>query len=534
MNIRNKFLLAVLAGSISFFSCDTEDLHDLNVNPQAVNEIDLNFMFTAAQLGSASGGSAGDNRYIDWRTNIGMTAYLIQHLANAGGGIAPGDKYTENFESSNAPFEFFYGDALKNISEVIRQTGPGGYDEGNKINTRNAARIMRVLNFHRLTDFYGNIPYFGALQGMDGVFFPEYDPQSEIYPHLLQELEEATAAMSTSNPDDGFARADIIYDGDITKWKRFGYSLMLRLAMRVSDVAPQLASEYVTKAIAGGVMQRNDDNAFVPMSEGPSLWINQNGISRAFFPGDGGQPAYMSQTLIDWLKAGATTAEEVDPRLMILSGGIADWSAVGWTPINTNPLEQKGMPNGFDAAGLEELEGGPIDQVSTYSRINYLLLQRDSPYMLMNYAESAFLQAEALERGIGSGIPGTAEEHYSQGVKEAMQMYTYFDASLEVSDAEVTAYLDRHPYGVEKPALEMIGEQMWVSKFFNWWEAWSDWRRTGYPELTPTNYPGNVTQGQIMRKLRYPAAEVATNENFQAGATLPDIFTTRVWWDTAD
>lgn len=167
----NKFLLIGLAGCFSLFSCDTEELHDLNINPQAVNEIDLNFMFTAAQLGSASGGSAGDNRYIDWRTNIGMTAYLIQHLANAGGGIAPGDKYQENFESNNAPFEFFYGDALKNISEVIRQTGPGGYDEGNKINTRNAARIMRVLNFHRLTDFYGNIPISGPFRAWMGCSF---------------------------------------------------------------------------------------------------------------------------------------------------------------------------------------------------------------------------------------------------------------------------------------------------------------------------------------------------------------------------
>ena len=111
-----------MAVSVCLTSCNTEELNDLNINPQAVNEIDLNFMFTAAQLGSASGGSAGDNRYLDWRTNIGMTAYLIQHLANAGGGIAPGDKYTENFESNNAPFEFFYGDALKNISEVIKQT----------------------------------------------------------------------------------------------------------------------------------------------------------------------------------------------------------------------------------------------------------------------------------------------------------------------------------------------------------------------------------------------------------------------------
>jgi len=108
MKLINKALLLLLAAIIPMVGCDTENLHNLNVNPQAVTQIDLNFMFTAAELGSASGGSAGDNRYIDWRTNIGMGAYLIQQLANAGGGIAPGDKYTENFESSNAPFEFFY------------------------------------------------------------------------------------------------------------------------------------------------------------------------------------------------------------------------------------------------------------------------------------------------------------------------------------------------------------------------------------------------------------------------------------------
>jgi len=531
MKLINKIMITIMAMSIAMMGCDTQELHDLNINPQAVNQIDLNFMFTAGQLGTASGGSAGDNRFIDWRTNIGMTAYLIQQLANAGGGIAPGDKYTENFESNSAPFEFFYGDALKNFSEVIRQTGPGGYDEGKKLNTRHAARIMRVLNFHRLTDFYGNIPYFNATQGMNGVFFPEYDKQSDIYPDLLRELEEATAALSTSNPDEGFARADLVYKGDIAKWKRFGYSLMLRLAMRVSNVAPQLAGQYVTKAIAGGVMQTNADNFWVPMSEGPSLWINQNGISRAFFPGDGGQPGFLSETFVNWLKAGATTADEVDPRLMIISGGIATWSAVAWNPINTNPLQQKGMPNGYDAAGLEVLLGGPIDQQTTFSRINYLMLRRGSPYLMMNAAESHFLMAEALERGIGSGITGTAAAHYNAGVRAAMQMYTPFDNSLVVTDAQVDAYLARHPYGVEKPALQMIGEQMWASKFTNWWEAWSDWRRTGYPVLTPTNHPANVTQGQIMRKLRYPAAEVASNANFQTGATLPDFYLTRVWWD---
>ncbi len=512
-------------------ACDTQELHDLNINPQAVDEIDVNFIFTAAQLGTASGGAAGDNRIIDWRTNIGMGAYLIQHLANAGGGIAPGDKYIENFESSNAPFEFFYGDALKNISEVLRQTGPGGYEEGTKNNMRQAARMMRVLNFHRLTDFYGNIPYFEALGGMDGVFFPRYDTQPEIYADMLNELAEATEALDPNELDQGFSNADLVFQGDVERWKRFGNSLMLRLAMRVSNVAPDMADEYVTRAVSGGLMESNEDNYWVPMSEGPSLWINQNGISRAFFPGDGGQPANMSDTFINWLKADAETEDEVDPRLMILSGGIARWTANEWIPINTDPLDQIGMPNGFDAAGIDEIFGREVDEQETFSRINYQLLQRDAPYLLMHYAETAFLLAEALERGIGSGISGQAQDHYESGVRAAMQMYTPFHSSLQVSDDEVDAYLARHPYGQEKPALEMIGEQMWASKFLNWWEAWSDWKRTGYPELTPTNHPLNITQGQIMRRLRYPAQEAASNEHFAEGSTQPDTFMTRVWWD---
>ena len=88
---------------------------------------------------------------------------------------------------------------------------------------REAARILKAYNFMRLTDYYGNIPYNDALKGItDGVFFPTYTDQATIYADLLKEVSEATAAMSTSNPDDGFGNADLFYAGDITKWKKFG------------------------------------------------------------------------------------------------------------------------------------------------------------------------------------------------------------------------------------------------------------------------------------------------------------------------
>jgi hypothetical protein len=533
MNHITKKILSVIVTAVMVAGCDTQELQDLNINPQAVTKINLNFMFTAAQLGAASGGSAGDNRYIDWRTNIGMCSMAIQQLANAGGGIAPGDKYTENFETSNAPFEFIYGDQLKQIAEILKQTGDGGFDAGAKVNLRSASRILRVFLFHRLTDYYGRVPYFEAVQAASGgTFFPKYDKQSEIYADLLKELEEATAALSASNPEEGFAAADIYYNGNIAQWKKFGNSLMLRLAMRISNVDAAAANSFVSKAVAGGVFASNDDNAWVPMALTPSEWTNQNGISRAFYPGDGGQPSFLSKTLVDWLKGTdqASTADD-DPRLMILSGGIARWTPTTWTVLEDDPLLQKGMPNGKDAAMLAEIEGGPVDQEATYSRINYLMLQDDESYMLMNFAEVKFLLAEAAERSIGGLAPAAAAGHYNDGVKAAMQQYTKYDASLSVSDAAVTAYLATYPYaGTTNEKLEMIGEQIWVANFMNWWEAWSNWRRTGFPVLTPVNYPGNETGGTIPVRLRYPNYEASGNPNFEATATTPNAYTTKVWW----
>src|SRR5687767_548450 len=166
-------------GVVLHTSCNKDNLKNLNINPQALSTIDLNFLFTSAQLGAASGGSAGDNRYIDWRTNIGMASTAIQHLASTGSISNVGDKYLENFETNSAPFEFIYGDQLKHIGEILKQSGPGGFAEGQNENLRQATRILRAFLFHRLTDYYGSVPYFETMKASEGVFFPKYDKRSE-------------------------------------------------------------------------------------------------------------------------------------------------------------------------------------------------------------------------------------------------------------------------------------------------------------------------------------------------------------------
>jgi hypothetical protein len=519
--------IVILALSVLFVTTGCEKgLKELNVNPQAPNTIDMNFLLTSAQLGSASGGSRGDNRYIDWRTNIGMCAHAIQHIANTGASIAPGDKYNQdNGETNAAPWEFLYNDVLQNLAEIIRQTGTGGFEEGRRKNMREAARILRAYNFMRLTDYYGNIPYADALKGItEGNFFPKYSSQSAIYADLLKEVSEATAAMNTSNPDDGFANADLFYAGNVAKWKKFGNSLLLRMAMRISNVDAANAGKYATQAISGGVMTSNDDIALIRTSLGPSEWTNQNGISRAFANGDGGQQSALSKTLVDFLK------DNNDPRLMIISGGVGG--------KDMSPANQKGCPNGLDATTLDAFLGKTgANLMNEFSIINPKLLDDDENYIFMNYSEVEFLLAEAAERKIGGA--SDAAGHFAKGVSAAINQYadayktgTATEASFVVAPEVTAAYLAANAYKGGNAGLEQIGQQMWASKFFNWWDAWADWRRTGFPKLTPVNYQGNLTGGTIPRKLRVPGGELATNqENFTTGGTLPNEYTTRVWWD---
>jgi hypothetical protein len=286
-------------------------------------------------------------------------------------------------------------------------------------------------------------------------------------------------------------------------------------------------------------METNDDNLWVPMDIGPSEWQNQNGISRAFYPGDGGNQSTLGEPLINFLKGAdpATTADD-DPRLMVISGGIFDWTASEVIMIDDDPLNQRGAVPGYYEDEIEAQIGEDITWNLYWSRINTLMLDDDDPYMIMNAAEAHFLMAEALERGIGSGIGGTAADHYNAGVRAAMQMYTGYDETLVVDDAAVDAYLATYPYGSGGPTgassvLEEIGWQLWASKFFNWWEAWSDWRRTGYPPLVEyTSNTQNVSGGTIFRRLRYPDGEVAVNPNFNQSSD--NNFTSRVWWDVGN
>ncbi len=481
-------------------SCD-DGFAEINTNPQAAIEINPNFQFPWVQLRTSGG------RYENWRAALIYSSTMIQHFAT-NCGYWNGDKYTYNGGYNSSLFDRYYPDAVKDMQDLINTLEAGTAGDPTMLGM---ARIWRVVIFSRLTDMYGDVPYFDAGKGViGGIDRPGYDSQQAIYMDMLKELEEGVAQISA---DGGFGGSDLLYGGDADKWKRFGNSLMLRLAMRMSEVDPGAAQAWAAKAIAAGVMNSNADDAFIQHTDGPE-GINKNGLGEVLDNTLGTDDCpRMSNTMIDWLVSNG------DPRLDVV--------AVIPDSVSTH----NGMPNGLDAITL------PLNPTGTsrghFDRLNNDLVRVSSPMMFMTYAEAELLTAEASVRGWGGG---NAAEHYNNGVRAAMHQYAHWDASMDIADSDIDSYLANNPFDAGN-AMSQIGWQYWMATLLNEYEAYSNYRRTGVPELVTVNYDNNVTNGQVPSRLAYPSNQVGFEE-FDAALSQQGMtndptswMAVPVWWD---
>jgi hypothetical protein len=436
---------------------------------------------------------------------------------------ATGDKY---FNESGARSQWgAYTGPLREIQSVIDHL-EGSPDNVNKLS---AARVLKVYMFHIMTDYHGDIPYSEALQAEDDNIQPKYDRQEDIYVDMLNELENAAESFDSSQPT--YGSADLFYGGDVEQWRKFTYSLMLRLGMRLTEIRPSLSKEYVSKAINGGVILDDEDIAMIDYTSGGTeqernpksdfmlkfnyLNPQQNRENR-----EGGK---YSATFIDHLK------ETNDPRLPVLS--------VVWRPSDnpnklvdmyTDPDMQEGLESGVHYNTPENFANLSEPHPNT-------VLSYDAPILVMTNAETHLLLAEASLRGWYSG---SEEEHYNKAVRAGMRQWSLFGEDGVISTEEIDEYLNENPYpsgGSFEERLEEISVQKWVSLFLDFYEIHSNWRRTGYPDLTPANYPGNITGGTIMRRLIIPDSELEENEeNFKEARDRQGVgndFTSTVWWD---
>lgn len=509
----------------------------INTDPSTYNpaNFDPNFVLTNAQLGYT--GSA-DLSYDTWRANLIYCSTMMQGLSSVIGYWA-GDKYILNSNYTAAYWGFSsgaitsgdgaYPEQVRLIVDVIQSTK----DKPQYKNLYQIARIMKAVIFQRITDLYGDVPYSQAGIGFYGKnYFPVYDKQQDIYTDMLKEVTEAVAAL---DPAGDKPTGDAIYNGDTGKWKRFGNSFILRLAMRLSKVDPGTAQSYVQKVI-GQTMVNNDDNAFIKGAEnGGRITLNRNS---QILTGGGGQENFYtrwSKTFIDYLKA------TNDPRLGVVAVTnlyVNDVTKDQNPDPNRLPAAQKGMPNGKDlsnTAGLSVKLDPGFTTFQDYSSPSPALIKKDGITFVLTYAESELLLADAAQRfGIGS-----AAAHYREGVRAAITFLGQYDASAAISDAVAIAYVDAHPYNAAD-GLNMINSQYWAlnNTKLDFYESWANWRRTGFPVLTPVVYPGNSTNGTIPRRFPYPVTEAGTNTvNYNAAvASVPggDLLTSRVWWDKAN
>ncbi len=336
---------------------------------------------------------------------------------------------------------------------------------------------------------------------------------------MLDNLESAANVLKNGG-NSSYGSGDIFFNGDVAKWNKFTNSLMLRLAMRMVKVDPTGAQSWATKAINGGVMDNNGDIAYIKYDAIEAKWdISGNPLIQSIATRNN-RTVKMISTFVDAMK------NTSDPRLSV-------WCST--VDGSTDPGDQMGLPPGYATSDVGTL---PNTDINAYSLPNIAVFGASGdrsmygqPFILQSYAEVELMLAEAAELWGLAG--GDVQGHYEAGVRAAMRHLILFNNAAIISDDQINDYLDANPFDASN-ALEIIGNQYWITAFPNAIEGWQNWKRTGYPALVPVDSDKGVTNGVIPRRLPFTNAEKLNNaENYEAAKSQMggDLLTTRMWWD---
>ena len=397
------------------------------------------------------------------------------------------------------------------------------------------AQILKISAWHKATDMFGPIPYKEAGKGLITV---PYDSQEEVYKAMFKELSDAIEVL-TKYADNGNSKllpnADAVYAGDVHKWVVYANSLMLRLAMRVYYADAALSKKYALQAVnhSYGVMKTKDDEA--KMERGASLefknnldvLINQYNECR------------MGSSMLAYLGG------YQDPRLP----KYFNTSTVSQAVTVGTYGKYSGVPTGHDVSSNDAFRDSSRPAITS-----------TTPTYWMRASEVYFLLAEAALHGFAVG--GTAESLYEKGIEMSFEENGI--ASSEVADymssglkpSAYSFHLTNPGVNVDVPAvteattawsgtdeekLEKIMIQKWIALYPNGQEAWTEFRRTGYPKLhsVVTNYSNGEIDSEVgIRRMRFPTNKSTSAEdiaNLESARKLLrgglDKAGTRLWWD---
>lgn len=480
-------------------ACDNSKLTSVNKNPNSPEQVSASLLFPTATISSVrmarSGMEITPSAFVHWPQYFSEYQYPQISYYDFRTGTADGWWNT------------WYTGPVEDLTQALRQAVAA-----KRPNQIAPILIMRAFDYSIMTGIWGDIPFTQANQADNSNITPVYDKQQVIYDSLLTNLKDAAAMLGGDGL--GFGDQDPVYQGDPTEWKKFANSLHARLGLNLSNVDAARAKTEVAAAIAAGGFTSNADNAQINW---PGDNINDNPWYDTEKEGNGTRDdARLSVTFVDSLK------HLNDPRLAVFARPVQDPTcgpAKFCTAVNAG--DYRGMPNGL-------LAGDAGNWGPRSSRPGLQVFNAKQPSYIMTYAEFSFIKAEAAERG---WISGSAAQFYQDGITAAMQQWG-------VSAGAIATYLAQPAvaYKGGQAGLAQIGVQKWIALFTQGYEAWSEWRRTGFPNLTPA-LNAATPDGQLPRRVLYPQTEQSfNNANLQAAITAQggsDALNKRLWLDPA-
>lgn len=508
----------ILISSILIFAagCDN-DFEEVNTNPYAVTNVDPALLLAGAQR-SHLGTWAAEHTIVQQFVCPYNTGANLGFNFNADIDLICNPKWTDSYPAT-----------VRNIVQALDVLGANT----TRVNLRSMLRIWKAQIFMGLVDEYGDVPYFQAGKAVSsGIFFPVYDDDAAIYDDLYKEITEALAAFNTGAD---FVSADLFYGTNahattrtstaadqVAKWKKLGNSLLLRLGMRYSKTNPTKAQSIVAEAFAGGVMTSNVDNAFVKYDG--TLYVHaENNNLRNFSHFN-----YAAEPFVNHLKL------TNDPRAKFM---IATYNNPGAIQNEPNPntvlASQYGVPIGVTDILLSAppYRGANPNGGLNYSQWNvFAVAAPNAPDFWVTYAQTSLLLAEAAHKG---WVTGSAQTYYENGITADMLAYALYPGTTPISGTDIATYLAGPDVAFNATdALELINTQYWIVNLRNGTEAFANFRRSGFPALSPNLFNNNLNGG-FARRMSFPDVEGSANPNFAdaVNAIGGDNLLSRVFWD---
>ena len=516
-----NFIKYTFIGSLCLAAASCSDQEAMNHNPNAAQDVPSNMVMNAAEKWTM------DNIYDNWFSARQCLAYAQQWSQR---NYTEEDRYQIRESVNNNYFKYLY-QGLNNFQKVISMntdeaTKDASSAYGSNSNQIAAAMIMKVWLADLMTDTWGGIPYSEALKlESDDVLYAKYDDQKDLYAQLFSELDQAISMIDESEP--AFTSGDVIFDGDASKWKKFGNSLKCRLAIHVSKVDSNWKT-YIQQALASGVMESNDDAAKYQYTATGSEYCK-------FYEGfyvDGRNDFAINKTLADLLKGQPDTLNAkshpwegvIDPRIHVYTVDDGVWNGMA-------VATQTGIQNRLFVQ----------DGVKSWYAFQPPVLNKTYAVPLMTYAELKFIIGE---------YNGFSVDDYKEGVAASLEYwYDVMGKTLDAAEAEV--YIEAVSQNVNAEAYAI---QKYIDLYTNGTEAWTEIRRTGYPEQIvrpgevcavyntadgPVAYkftPLSEVKGDIISRVKYPTDESTLNgANWQeAVSKLEDgtnNYYSKMYWD---